>query len=114
MHIACFSLNICVCSHLTHLSFLPRHSLTQMQSGDPLRMHNSLLALRQVSKRLEYKSGEGREPLEVIVNSALPLAQALVRQLIETDNNSLEAALIMKLCLKVVWYRLFIIRSLLF
>jgi importin-7 len=76
-----------------------------VQSGDPLRMHNALLALRQVSKRLEYKSGNNREPLEVIINSALPLAQQLVRSLIESDNNSLEAALIMKLCFKILWYK---------
>eukprot|EP00614_Pseudopedinella_elastica_P016143 CAMPEP_0172650106 /NCGR_PEP_ID=MMETSP1068-20121228/242126_1 /TAXON_ID=35684 /ORGANISM="Pseudopedinella elastica, Strain CCMP716" /LENGTH=1202 /DNA_ID=CAMNT_0013464469 /DNA_START=137 /DNA_END=3746 /DNA_ORIENTATION=+ len=77
--------------------------LACVQSGDPLRMHNALLALRKVVKRLEYKMKEDRGPLEAIVGTALPLLEQLVRQLLETQNNSLEAALIMKLCLKIVW-----------
>jgi len=78
--------------------------LAMVQSGDPLRMHNALLALRQVAKRLEYKEkGPGRLPLEQIVAEALPLAQALTRQLLDSQNYALEAALIMKLCLKVLW-----------
>jgi hypothetical protein len=84
-------------------SLLPE-VLAMVQSGDPLRMHNSLLALRQVAKRLEYKQkGVDRLPLEQIVAQALPLLQALTRQLLDTQNQTLEAALIMKLCLKVVW-----------
>ncbi len=76
-------------------------SLGYVQSGDPLRMHNALLALRQVVKRLEYKpEGAERAPLEAIVGTALPMLQQLTRQLLETSNQSLEAALIMKLCLK--------------
>ena len=78
--------------------------LAMVQSGDPLRMHNALLALRQVAKRLEYKQkGADRLPLEQIVAEALPLLQSLTRQLLDSQNHTLEAALIMKLCLKVLW-----------
>ena len=78
--------------------------LSHVQSGEPLRIHNSLLALRQVVKRLEYKNAEnGRASLEAIICTALPLLLQLSRQLVETNNNSLEAAMILKLCLKVLW-----------
>ena len=43
--------------------------LSHVHSGEPLRIHNSLLALRQVTKRLEYKRGDDRAPLEMIVNT---------------------------------------------
>jgi hypothetical protein len=67
-------------------------------------MHNGLIALRQVVKRLEYKQkGPERAPLDVIVSTALPLLQQLMATLLESANQTLEAALIMKLCLKVLW-----------
>jgi hypothetical protein len=56
-----------------------------------------------VVKRLEYKQRDARAPLEEIMGSALPMCQALVRTLLETKNHTTEAALIMKLCLKIVW-----------
>eukprot|EP00618_Florenciella_parvula_P019577 CAMPEP_0119521810 /NCGR_PEP_ID=MMETSP1344-20130328/37389_1 /TAXON_ID=236787 /ORGANISM="Florenciella parvula, Strain CCMP2471" /LENGTH=215 /DNA_ID=CAMNT_0007559817 /DNA_START=32 /DNA_END=676 /DNA_ORIENTATION=- len=77
--------------------------LSHVHSGEPLRIHNSLLALRQVTKRLEYKRGDDRAPLEMIVNTALPIMLQLMKQLLESNNNTLEAAMIMKMALKILW-----------
>jgi hypothetical protein len=68
-----------------------------------LRIHNSLLALRQVAKRLEYKQEDARAPLDAIVMNALPVIQQLIVQLLQANNNTIEAALIMKLGLKILW-----------
>jgi len=54
-------------------------------------------------KRLEYKQREDRGPLHEIIGAALPLLQTLTKQLLETRNHTIEAALIMKLCLKILW-----------
>jgi hypothetical protein len=72
-----------------------------VQSTDVLKMYNSLLALRKVAKRYEYKSKGDREPLNNIVQVSFPYLQRLMEQVIEY--NSIEAAQVMKMCLKIFW-----------
>lgn len=64
-------------------------------------MYNSLLALRKVAKRYEYKSKGDREPLNNIVQVSFPYLQQLMDQVIQY--NSIEAAQVMKMCLKIFW-----------
>ena len=82
-------------------SLIPELLETIQQKGEPLRVHNALLALRKVCKRYEYKSREQRGPLNEIVaqsfNLLLPLAQELVQ------DNHLEAAMMLKQILKIFW-----------
>jgi len=68
-----------------------------------LRVHNALLALRKVCKRYEYKSKEQRGPLNTIVSQAFPLLLPLAQKLSSPDENSLEAAMILKQILKIFW-----------
>lgn len=68
-----------------------------------LRVHNALLALRKVCKRYEYKSKEQRGPLNAIVAQAFPLLLPLAQRLSSPDENSLEAAMILKQILKIFW-----------
>jgi importin-7 len=73
----------------------------QVQNIDVLRMYNSLLALRKVAKRYEYKSKGERKPLNDIVQVSFPHLQQLMTVVV--SHNSLEAAQVMKLCLKIFW-----------
>ena len=81
-----------------------REGITAMEQNQPqagLKVHNALLALRKVCKRYEYKSKDQRGPLNEIVKASfpmlLPLGQSLVQQ------NSLEAAMMLKQVLKIFW-----------
>jgi hypothetical protein len=72
-----------------------------------LQMYNSLLAIRKIIKKFEYKQNEGigkdvpspRQPLNDIVQAVFPLLQQLMTSII--DNNSIEAAQVMRICLKI-------------
>lgn len=78
----------------------------QQGATDPsqaLRVHNALLALRKVCKRYEYKSKEQRGPLNEIVAAAFPLLLPLAQRLSSPDENSLEAAMVLKQILKIFW-----------
>jgi hypothetical protein len=68
-----------------------------------LQVHNALLALRKVCKRYEYKSKEQRGPLNEIVQSSFPLLLPLAQQLSAENENSLEAAMMLKQILKIFW-----------
>ena len=73
-------------------------------NSDPsqaLRVHNALLALRKVCKRYEYKSREQRGPLNEIVIQSFPLVLPLATRL--CNENSLEAAMMLKQILKIFW-----------
>ena len=75
-------------------------------NADPsqaLRVHNALLALRKVCKRYEYKSREQRGPLNEIVLQSFPLLLPLAQRLSGPNEHSLEAALMLKLILKIFW-----------
>ena len=65
--------------------------LTHVQSSDNvLKMYNALVALRKVVKRYEYKMKEHRGPMNEIVQTAFPLLQRLMVQIL--DHPQLEAA----------------------
>lgn len=73
--------------------------LSNVQNADPSRVYNALLALRKLVKRYEYKAKDDRQPLNDILQLAFPCLQALLQHLI--NNNSLEAAQVMRLCFKI-------------
>lgn len=68
-----------------------------------LRVHNSLLALRKVCKRYEFKPREQRGPLNEIVAQSFPLLLPLAQRLCNPNENSLEAAMMLKQILKIFW-----------
>jgi hypothetical protein len=74
-----------------------------MDQTQALRVHNALLALRKVCKRYEYKSKEQRGPLNEIVAQSFPLLLPLAQRLSNPDENSLEAAMMLKQILKIFW-----------
>ncbi|KAL3944079.1 MAG: hypothetical protein SGBAC_001863 [Bacillariaceae sp.] len=81
-------------------------STIQQGANDPsqaLRVHNSLLALRKVCKRYEYKSKDQRGPLNEIVNQAFPLLLPLAQRLSAPEEHALEAAMMLKQILKIFW-----------
>ena len=76
------------------------------QSNDPnqaLAVHNSLLALRKVCKRYEYKAADHRGPLNDIVVKSFPMLLALAQRLSDPNEHSLEAAMMLKQILKIFW-----------
>lgn len=75
--------------------------VTNIQNPDVLRVYNSLLALRKLAKRYEYKAKEERVPLNEMLQSTFPFLQQLMSMII--NNNSLEAAAVMRICLKIFW-----------
>lgn len=75
-------------------------------NADPsqaLTVHNALLAMRKVCKRYEYKSREQRGPLNQIVMQSFPLLLPLAQRLSGPNENSLEAAMMLKQILKIFW-----------
>jgi hypothetical protein len=54
-----------------------------------------------VAKRYEYKQKEDRAPLNDIVQVSFPFLQQLMSHVI--NHNSIEAAQVMKMCLKIFW-----------
>lgn len=66
-----------------------------------LQVHNSLLALRKVCKRYEYKSKDQRGPLNDIVQASFPMLLPLGQQLVQ--QHSLEEAMMLKQILKIFW-----------
>lgn len=66
-----------------------------------LRIYNSLLALRKLVKRYEYKQKEERVPLNDMLQVLFPKLQELMKMIIY--NNTIEAAQVMRLCLKIFW-----------
>lgn len=75
-------------------------------NSDPsqaLRVHNSLLAMRKVCKRYEYKSREQRGPLNQIVMQSFTLLLPLAQRLSSPTEHSLEGAMMLKQILKIFW-----------
>uniref|UniRef100_A0A7S3QJN0 Importin N-terminal domain-containing protein n=1 Tax=Chaetoceros debilis TaxID=122233 RepID=A0A7S3QJN0_9STRA len=68
-----------------------------------LRVHNALLALRKVCKRYEFKQKDDRGPLNDIVAQAFPLLLPLAQRLCNTNELSIEAAMMLKQVLKIFW-----------
>ena len=75
--------------------------MENIQNPDTLRVYNSLLALRKLVKRYEYKSKENRKPLDDIVQVCFPLLQAFMQHIIQ--NQSLDAAECMRIIMKIFW-----------
>jgi hypothetical protein len=78
--------------------------VAQIQSSDPLRMYNALLAFRQMVKRYEHKMDESKKDLAILdalIDTTFPLLQAMFGALV--NNNSIEAAHIMRMTCKVFW-----------
>eukprot|EP00559_Dactyliosolen_fragilissimus_P005157 CAMPEP_0184857384 /NCGR_PEP_ID=MMETSP0580-20130426/2545_1 /TAXON_ID=1118495 /ORGANISM="Dactyliosolen fragilissimus" /LENGTH=1039 /DNA_ID=CAMNT_0027352953 /DNA_START=55 /DNA_END=3174 /DNA_ORIENTATION=+ len=84
-------------------NLLPTLLQTISQASDHLRVHNALLALRKICKRYEYKSREQRGPLNQIVTQSFPLLLPLAQRLCDSNEHSLEAALMLKQILKIFW-----------
>jgi len=87
-------------------NLLPTLLQTIANSHDPtqaLHVHNALLALRKVCKRYEYKCRKERGPLNDIVLKSFPLLLPLAQRLINPNEHSLEAALMLKQILKIFW-----------
>mmetsp|Transcript_23745 Transcript_23745/g.34001 ORF Transcript_23745/g.34001 Transcript_23745/m.34001 type:complete len:1123 (-) Transcript_23745:74-3442(-) len=75
--------------------------VSNIQSPDALKIYNSLLALRKIMKRYEYKSNDDRRPLNDTILVTFPAMQQLMSGILH--HNSLEAAAVMRMCLKVLW-----------
>ena len=75
--------------------------IATLQQADVLRMYNALLALRKLVKRFEYKANSDRQPLLDTLQYCFPHLQALFTAILH--NNSVEAAQVMRLCLKIFW-----------
>lgn len=75
--------------------------LANVQNPDVLKVYNSLLALRKLVKRYEYKQKEARQPLNDLIQASFPYLQQLMQLII--GHNSLEAAQVMRMCLKIFW-----------
>lgn len=73
--------------------------LANIQKGDVLRIYNSLLALRKIAKRYEFKARDDREHFDHFLQSTLPLIQEFLKHILH--NNTLEAAQVMRLCFKI-------------
>lgn len=75
--------------------------LVHVQQPDVLKMYNSLLAIRKVAKRYEYKPKETRGPLNDLVSATFPLLQQLMIQIL--NNHTIESAQVQRMCLKIFW-----------
>lgn len=75
--------------------------LHNLQSGDVLKIINSLSALRKIVHIYEYKDKENRAILDTIAEHTFPILQQLNANLI--NNNSNEASEVMRISLKIFW-----------
>ncbi|KAF0718506.1 Aste57867_1650 [Aphanomyces stellatus] len=72
-----------------------------IQSGQPHRIINALLALRKLVKIFEYKPSHQRDTLNTIVSMTFPLLRTMLQQL--AGNPSVEAGHMVHLIAKVFW-----------
>ena len=88
-----------------HTTTAAATTTTATGSFNGLQIHNALLAIRKVTKRYEYKSREQRGPLNDIVVQAFPLLLPLGQHLSNPNSqqHSLEAAMMLKQILKIFW-----------
>lgn len=73
----------------------------QNLNGDVLRMFNSLVALRKIIKRYEYKQKEARVVLNELIAAIFPYLQPLMKMVIE--HRSIEAAMVLRMGLKIFY-----------
>jgi hypothetical protein len=81
-------------------SYIPS-IVTNIQTQDHLRIYNSLVGLRKVIKRYEFKPTEKRGPLNMIVDTLFPLLLQVFKVLL--GHNNLEAAHILHVLCKIYW-----------
>mmetsp|Transcript_14605 Transcript_14605/g.29784 ORF Transcript_14605/g.29784 Transcript_14605/m.29784 type:complete len:1073 (-) Transcript_14605:34-3252(-) len=72
------------------------------QESDPVRVLGSLVGLRKLCKRYEYKSSAGRAPLKAIIDSGLPLLLQVLQALARQEMNP-HVGNVIKQTLKVFW-----------
>ena len=73
-----------------------------INGSDRLRVYNSLVILRKITKRLEYKAdGKPREPLHLIMAGTFPAIQGLVENIKNMD--LLEGAMCIHMVMKIFW-----------
>jgi len=78
--------------------------ISHIESGEAVRMHNALVAVRKLVKRYEFKPvspPELRAPLYHLITACFPLLRQIFGTLLA--NNSLEAAGIHVVILKIFW-----------
>jgi hypothetical protein len=75
--------------------------IANISGTDRLRVYNSLLALRKIVKRLEYKADEKRAPMYLIMEQAFPAIQTLLNNVVQM--NIIEAAMVMHISIKIFW-----------
>jgi hypothetical protein len=75
--------------------------IASIQTPDVLQVYNALMAMRKLVKRYEYKPKEERGTMDHIIQSSFPYLQSMMSNLV--INNSIEAAQVMRICLKIFW-----------
>ena len=75
--------------------------IASIRTSEPLKIYNSLLALRKLIKRYEYKPKEGRAEMNAIIDMTFPTLHTLIQVL--RDHDQIEAAGILRLCFKIFW-----------
>jgi hypothetical protein len=81
-------------------SYLPS-IVNMIKTQDQLRIYNSLVGLRKVIKRYEFKPTEKRGPLNMIVDTLFPLLLQVFKVLLA--HNSVEAAHVLHVLCKIYW-----------
>eukprot|EP01035_Chromulina_nebulosa_P019648 gene19648-25562_t len=90
-------------------SLLPK-LIKYLQSSDVLTLHNTLLALRKIVKRYEFRQKDNRADVDNIIVQTFPFIQDLLTRLV--DHNSIEAAVILRICFKIFWsYIIYVLPS---
>ena len=68
-----------------------------------LILFNSLLALRKLVKKFEYKPKDARAPLDDIIHAIFPYLLSIADTIFAQNTRSLEAAQVVKMILKIFW-----------
>ena len=78
--------------------------VNNIQGQDPNRVHNSLLVIRRLAKRLEYKSpGPDREPLHFLMAKSFPTIQQLIENLKPVLDREVAGASCVHMALKIFY-----------
>lgn len=75
--------------------------IESLKSNTPLTLNNALLILRKIIKKYEFRNKDNRNIVDELVNQTVPYIQQLLQNLLY--NNQIEAAMILKLCMKIFW-----------
>ena len=75
--------------------------VSNIQGQDPNRVYNSLLVMRRLAKRLEYKAGIEREPLHYLMAESFPTIQQLIENLKAVLDREIAGAACIHMALKI-------------